>query len=207
MNGHTADVKGLAWSPDGSKLAAGGFGDAGGIHTRPGEVFVWNTENRKKELDLKGHSCSVMCVAWSPDGSKIASGSADRSVILWDASSGERVRTLCGHSDSVMAVGWSPDGRRLVSGSCDKTVRVWDAASGEAAGELRGHGSWVMGAAWSPDGRRLASASADRTVAVWDAERGAEVRAATRSSPLHTSSSPLPFPHPATLVVSFSPSE
>ena len=80
---------------------------------------------------ITGHTGSVRSVSFSPDGSRIVSGSYDNTVRVWDAVSGECVLgPLEGHTGSVRSVSFSPDGSRIVSGSWDKTVRVWDAVSG-----------------------------------------------------------------------------
>jgi hypothetical protein len=111
---------------------------------------------------------SVNSIAFSPDGRRLASASADKTMRLWDVASGAAVRTLEGHQDAVNGVAFSPDGRWLASASADKTVRLWDVASGAAVRTLEGHQGWVFGVAFSPDGRRLASASRDKTVRLWD---------------------------------------
>jgi WD40 repeat protein len=67
------------------------------------------------------HPCSL---AWSPDGSRLASGSSDKTVQVWEAGSGQPLRTYNGHAGVVSAVAWSPGGSRLASGSGDKTVQV-----------------------------------------------------------------------------------
>ncbi len=76
-----------------------------------------------------GHSSYVFAVAWSPDGKRIASGSADGTVQVWDAADGGHVYIYRGHSEFVpefvFAVAWSPDGKRIASGSADHTVQVW----------------------------------------------------------------------------------
>ncbi len=70
-------------------------------------------------------------VAFSPDGTRVVSGSDDETVKIWSASTGEVEQTLQGHSDFVRSVAFSPDGTRVVSGSNDNTVKIWSASTGE----------------------------------------------------------------------------
>lgn len=115
-----------------------------------------------------GHTGRVWSVVWSPDSSRVASGSSDKTVRVWDATTGANPYTYSGHADTIYAVAWSPDGKRIASGSNDTTVQIWDASGGHPS-TYTGHTSWVWGVTWAPDGTRLASASGDRTVQVWDA--------------------------------------
>jgi WD40 repeat protein len=80
---------------------------------------------------LKGHSDSVNSVVFSPDGSRVASGSLDETVRVWDVQTGLRQYTLEGHSGTVWSVVFSADGSQVASGLNDTTVRVWDVASTE----------------------------------------------------------------------------
>ncbi|MEE1323143.1 MAG: hypothetical protein UHE91_04910, partial [Bacteroidales bacterium] len=64
-------------------------------------------------------------VAYTPDGTKIISGSADKTVKIWDANTGECLKTLEGHSKYVYSVAFSPDGKHIVSGSYDDTIKIW----------------------------------------------------------------------------------
>ena len=116
---------------------------------------------------LTGHGGSVWCVAWSPDGRRVATGSGDETARIWDATTGEVVRALEGHLGWVQSVAWSPDGRRVATGSRDNTARIWDTTTGEVVRALVGHGRVVSSVAWSPDGRRVATGSWDDTARIW----------------------------------------
>ncbi len=119
------------------------------------------------------HAGAVTCVAFSPDGTRLASGSGDKTVKLWDTATGKTFATLQGHSDFVLSVAFSPDGTRLASGSGGyKTVKLWDTATGKAIATQQGHIQDVFSVAFSPDGTRLASGSGDNTVKLWDTATG-----------------------------------
>lgn len=75
---------------------------------------------------LRGHDDTVWSVAFSPDGTRLATGADDDTVRIWDSSTGEELGTLRRHRSGVMAVVFSPDGTRLASASADKTVRLWN---------------------------------------------------------------------------------
>lgn len=82
---------------------------------------------------LTGHLKYVSSMSWSPDGSRLASGSGDHTIHIWHADTGDTISTLEGHFDMIRSVIWSPDGNQLASGSCDKTVLIWDVITGAVA--------------------------------------------------------------------------
>src|SRR5258706_456731 len=115
-----------------------------------------------------------MCVAYSPNGRHIISGSYDHTIRIWDAKTGVAVGDpLKGHTGSVTSVAYSPNGCHIISGSYDHTIRIWDAKTGAAVGDpLEGHTHSVTSVAYSPDGRHIISGSYDHTIRIWDAEAG-----------------------------------
>ena len=128
-------------------------------------------------LHLRGHTDAVNSVAFSPDGSKVISGSSDRSIRVWDASTGvEMLQSIRGHHDWISSVAFSPDGSKIISGSSDRSIRVWDANTGiEMLPPLRGHDELINSIAFSPDGSKIISGSDDKTIRVWDASTGIEM--------------------------------
>ncbi|HEY4036110.1 MAG TPA: protein kinase, partial [Ktedonobacteraceae bacterium] len=125
-------------------------------------------------LTYRGHNDALgETCAWSPDGTRLATGGSNGLLKIWDARTGQLILTCedCCVAP-INAVAWSPGGRRLASASGDKIARVWDVSSGQCILSFNGHSRAVNAVAWSPDGRRLASASEDHTVQVWDAASG-----------------------------------
>ena len=120
----------------------------------------------------RGHTERVNTIAWSPDGTCIASGSGDKTVQVWNTFTGDQIFTYCGHSDAVNSVAWSPDGTRIASASSDSTVQVWDATTGQNVLTYNGHTKGVYAVAWSPDGKRIASGGDDNKVRIWEAITG-----------------------------------
>jgi WD40 repeat protein len=162
---------------DGRLAASGGSMQSHGAFsgsTQSYDLSLVDTTSRQ-ERSLQGHQKAVRCLTFRPNGSLLASGSADQTIRLWDTATAAEQACLSGHGGAVTGLAFSPDGSLLASGSEDLTVRLWDVAAGAERTKLEGHTGPVTSVAFSPDGRWLASASADTTVRLWEVSTGREL--------------------------------
>lgn len=201
---HTYPVKSVAWSPDGRRIASGSVGSAKAAEVAPEfgtALLLWDAQTRQPVgTPLVGNAglvSAVNTVAFSPDSTRLASGSTDNTVRLWNVGSGRAEgQPMTGHAGMVTGVAFSPDGRRLASTAWDGTMRVWNVGTPgslgapwqQAAGAPKPGFGPVL--AFEKDGRRsvkveegaatvwLTDTQTGRSLAVVDFPDGSGARAA-----------------------------
>ncbi|MBA4188186.1 MAG: hypothetical protein C0467_09240 [Planctomycetaceae bacterium] len=138
-------------------------------------VTVWNLENFKVENSFP-QPTSTKAAAFSPDGSKLATGDRNATIRVWDIAAQIPVE-LRGHRGTVHGLAFSPDGTKLASAGSDGTAKMWNwidpTADPVTLGEHKGP---VYGVAFSPDGKKLATTGWDGTLRIWDAALGSVVQ-------------------------------
>lgn len=162
---YTNFLRTLAFSPDGGKIAAGGYNSS---------VEVWSVETGAKLFNLSvKEEVGSTSISFSPDGRLIASGVNlfDHTVRVWNAETGSLIYTLKGHTSGIVDVKFSPTGNLLATASGDKTVKIWDSRSGNLLQTLTGHPGGVDFVSFSPNERFLLSGSNSRFF-IWDLTKG-----------------------------------
>ena len=161
----------IALTPDGRAWASS-------IHDR--EVRLW--ENLAMEAaTLRGHTGTVYGVAFSPDGTLLATCSGDAEkpwnqgeVKLWDVATAKELTTLGQQIGGFCTVKFSPDGKTIAAGSALGLIEQWDVQSGKHKGTLSGHFLWVRCISFSPDSAILASGGYDQLIRLWNLKRAEE---------------------------------
>jgi WD40 repeat protein len=166
LNGHTADINSIAFSPDGRFVVTASADTT---------ARVWDAATGVTAGELRGHSKGVNSAAFSPDGKFIVTASDDATVRLWDAARFTFVRTIGDNYPRVVSSAeYSPDGRFIVAAS-GQAAWVSDPNQGKVVRELEGHTEQVNSASFSPDSRLIITASADNTARVWNAQTGESI--------------------------------
>ena len=162
FKGHAEQVRAVAWSSDGTRIAA-----AGGLPGQKGEIKLWNVATRQELLSIAGHRDCIYAAVFSPDGKQLATASYDKLIKIWDTATGKEIRTLKDHIDAIYALAFTPDGKRLISAAADRSVKVWDPTTGERLYTMSEPIDGLNALAVSPDGKVVAAGGLDKSIRIW----------------------------------------
>ena len=176
LQGHTAAVMAVAWSPDDRWLLTA---------SKDKSARIWDATTGALQRTLVGHRDWVLAAVFAPNSQLVATGSADDVIRLWDTRSGQCLRTLTNHQGDVLSLAFSPDGNLLASGGADQKAWIWDVESGHQLQELSASANGVTSVAFSPNGTRLATANSgtdlyalvnrESRIRLWDVSLGREL--------------------------------
>ena len=165
-NGHTFDAMhrfagAINTLPDSS---------AAHVEMRQGLGFLARTTPRLEAV--VEHASAVATAAFSEDGTRVVTGSWDKTARIWRADTGALIAEFKGHNELLNTAVFSSDGTRVVTASDDKTARIWRADTGALVAELKGHTGDVLSALFSRDGTRVVTAATDYRARIWRADTG-----------------------------------
>ena len=165
-------VVALDFNTDGTRLVTGG-----GVPSRFGELKVFNVADGSLVRSFAdAHSDEVFGVAFSPDGTRIASCGADKYVKAFDVANGELIRNFEGHTDHVLGVAWKADGKVLASCGADNVIRVWNADTGDQTRTIAGFTKQVTSIRFVGESVNTVSGSGDKTVHLHRTDNGQNLR-------------------------------
>jgi WD40 repeat protein len=160
----------MAMTRDGKRVAVGGV--SVGAEDNGMMVHLVSLETGQIEKTFKGHTGSILALAFAPDDSVLASGSSDKSIQLTKVNNGVVIDKLTGHGCAVTRLAFHPKDRRLASVGSDGAARLWTPRVGAySSQELRDPKHHIVSIAWRPDGQELATGGAgDGTIHLWSSD-------------------------------------
>jgi WD40 repeat protein len=150
----------MTYSPDTTMIATGGY--------REEYLKIWDAKTGKLVANLKGHTSTVECLAWTADGKRLISGSLDHSIRMWNTTTWQQITVLTGHTNVVYGIAISPNSCILASASYDDTVRLWNLENGQLIGSPLQHADQVYCASFSADGKLLVTGCSSGNAYMWD---------------------------------------
>jgi len=171
LRGHRGTVHGLAYSPDGTRLASAGSDRTVKVwDLKKGEGSWELGQGPTPSLDMSLHRGAVYAVAFSPDGTRLASAGWDGTVRIWDAVTGTQLLRIVAHEQDVWSIAFGGGGKWIASGSSDGSVKVWEVETGKEVFAYRGTRAFHV-VRFAPNGTTLAAGGRDGTVKVWDLKK------------------------------------
>ena len=168
-------LESMVWSPDSTKIATGS--------RQSSKIIVWELSPVTEDLIkikisqkiIFEQEDGVNCLAWSPNGAYLASGSVRKKITIFNTQKQEIFKIFTDNYKGyggIMAIAFSPDSTHLAAGGWDKKINFWDIKKGKISRTLTGHSGIVFSISFSPDGDLLASGSDDKTLKIWDVKSG-----------------------------------
>jgi WD40 repeat protein len=165
-------VYSVVFSPDGNTLAVSCGNDQG-----PGEIRLYSVNEGKLLCTLKGHTKRIGCLAYTPDGKTLISGSQDKRCLIWNTASNKSTGSLDGHTEEIVSVSISRNGKQVVTSDRDSYVLSWDLEKRKTIATTLIEKEISFKLAHSPDGKLLAGVGriespeeTDGAIRVWDAQ-------------------------------------
>jgi len=165
-------VYSIDFHPDGGRIAV-----ASGIPGELGEVKIFKVDGGQLIHDFMVANDTMLCVKFSPDGTRLATAGADRLIRIFDVETSELLVVIEDHADWVNGLSWSPDGKQLASASRDKTAKLFNTETGDAVATFSGHNDVVTDVQFLSDGQLVASSGRDKQIRIWKVADGKQTRA------------------------------
>jgi len=156
-----ASINEMTFSPSGEFLVVSA-GTRMFVGASATEIKLFKVSDGRQVQSFKGSNFAL-----SQDGSILAGGLQDKSLMVWDVSNGDKLLTLKDRPDNIWSLAFSPDGKLLVSGYADGTIEVFLVSDGSLLKSWKGHSDGVNDLIFTPDGKLLISASNDGTIGLW----------------------------------------
>lgn len=164
--GHSGFISSVQFSPDDSRVVTASDDNT---------AKIWDAQNGRLLVELKGHVKKINTAKFSPDGIKLVTASSDSTVIIWEVESGKILHEMEGHADDVVWADFSPDGSKIVSASLDNTLKLWSVESGEQVMTIRKDNAQFHSVQFSQDGENLLTTSLNGAPAVWNTRTGKQI--------------------------------